>query len=185
MADWKKELKDAYDKSAAEKVNESNQSFRKEMAQANANALSKGMGRSSYAAQTVANLGTDMEEAGNRIRTDFDLEYLKALQQREMEEAQLELERQKLAEQKRQFDLQMSASAAGGGGGGYGGYSGSSSTQKTTNDTPQNNTNWWNVINSYEQKKTQSYVNTPGKATYSPTGLANVGLGKYATRTTR
>lgn len=137
MADWKKELKGAYDKSAAEKVNESNQSFRKEMAQAMASGIAKGMGRSSYAAQTVANLETDMEEAGNRIRTDFSLEYLKALREREMQEQQLELERQKLAEQKRQFDLQMSANAAGGGygGGGYGGNRGGGVPNNNTGNT--------------------------------------------------
>lgn len=133
MADWKTELKDAYDKSADEKVKESDAVYQKKMAQVLGDALSRGLGRSSYATATQANLMDDMSEAGNQIRTDFRLEYLKALQQREQEETQMELEKERLAEQKRQFDLKLAlekeaAAAASYGSGGYGRSSGSPST---------------------------------------------------------
>lgn len=139
MADWKTELKDAYDKSADEKVKESDAAYQKKIAQVLGDALSRGLGRSSYATATQANLMDDMSEAGNQIRTDFRLEYLKALQQREQEETQMELEKERLAEQKRQFDLKLAlekeaaaAASYGSGGGGYGRSSGSSSTAGTT-----------------------------------------------------
>lgn len=129
MADWREELKNAYDKSADEKVKQSDAVYQKKMAQVLGDALSRGLGRSSYAAATQANLLNDMNEAGNQIRTDFRLEYLKALQQRELEDAQL-------AENRRQFDLKLAASAGDGGGyGGYGGYSGSSYNPGNNNDT--------------------------------------------------
>lgn len=132
MADWKEELKNAYDKSADEKVKQSDAVYQKKMAQVLGDSLSRGLGRSSYAAATQANLLNDMNEAGNQIRTDFRLEYLKALQQRELEEAQL-------AENRRQFDLKMAlgsgGSNGGGGYGGYGGYSGGPSTPSTAPGT--------------------------------------------------
>ena len=74
MADWREELKNAYDKSADEKVKQSDAVYQKKMAQVLGDALSRGLGRSSYAAATQANLLNDMNEAGNQIRTDFRLE---------------------------------------------------------------------------------------------------------------
>lgn len=112
MADWKTDLKKAYRSSAKWAVKDSNKTFDKTISDTGRDALTRGLGRSSYTTQTLANLETDKNEAGNRIRSEFELEFQKALQQREMEEA-------RLAEEKRQFDLQMAASAGGGGGGGY------------------------------------------------------------------
>ena len=123
MADWRKDLEKAYQKGANWAVKDSNKTFDKTISDTGRDALSRGLGRSSYTTQTLANLQTDKNEAGNRIRSEFELEYLKELQQRELEE-------EKLAEQKRQFDLQMAASAGGGGGG---------SSRNPGNNNPGNN----------------------------------------------
>lgn len=140
MADWREELKNAYDKSADEKVKQSDAVYQKKMAQVLGDALSRGLGRSSYAAATQANLLNDMNEAGNQIRTDFRLEYLKALQQRELEDAQL-------AENRRQFDLKLAADAApaydSGSSGSYYPRT-STTTQPGDRSNPKNYNDWLN-----------------------------------------
>lgn len=130
MADWKTDLQKAYRSSAKWAVKDSNKTFDKTISDTGRDALTRGLGRSSYTTQTLANLQTDKNEAGNRIRSEFELEYLKELQQRELEE-------EKLAEQKRQFDLQMGLTG-GGGGGGYGGRGGSNGG----NGNPGNNSDY-------------------------------------------
>lgn len=136
MADWKTDLQKAYRSSAKWAVKDSNKTFDKTISDTGRDALTRGLGRSSYTTQTLANLQTDKNEAGNRIRSEFELEYLKELQQRELEEA-------KLAEQKRQFDLQMAASA-GGGGGGRGGRGGNNPSPDANpgDETPQDYDSW-------------------------------------------
>lgn len=138
MADWRKDLEKAYQKGAKWAVKDSNKTFDKTISDTGRDALTRGLGRSSYTTQTLANLQTDKNEAGNRIRSEFELEYLKELQQRELEEA-------KLAEQKRQFDLQMAMSGAGGGGGGGRGGRGGNNPSPDANPgdgTPQDYDSW-------------------------------------------
>lgn len=147
MADWKKELQDAYRSSAKWAVKDSNKTFDKTISDTGRDALTRGLGRSSYTTQTLANLQTDKNEAGNRIKSEFELEFLKAKQQRELEEEQRELERQKLEEEKRQFDLQMemnAAASAGGGGGGRGGRGGNNPSPDANpgDETPQDYDSW-------------------------------------------
>ena len=139
MADWRKDLEKAYQKGANWAVKDSNKTFDKTISDTGRDALTRGLGRSSYTTQTLANLQTDKNEAGNRIKSEFELEFLKAKQQRELEEEQRELERQKLEEEKRQFDLQMAANAAAtGGGGGYSGNRNPGTQTPQTTQTPQN-----------------------------------------------
>lgn len=152
MADWREELKNAYDKSADEKVKQSNAVYQKKMAQVLGDTLSRGLGRSSYATATQANLMKDMIDAGNQIETDFRLEYLKALQDREARDAEL-------AERMRQFDLSLAANA-GGGGGGYGGSS--SYYPSTQNPKPESkpSTSWLDSLNNWQ--------GLPQQATHAP-----------------
>ena len=170
MADWREELKNAYDKSADEKVKQSDAVYQKKMAQVLGDALSRGLGRSSYAAATQANLLNDMNEAGNQIRTHFRLEYLKALQQRELEDAQL-------AENRRQFDLKLAASA--GDGGGYGGSS--SYYPSTQNPKPESkpSTSWLDSLNNWQ--------GLPQQATHAPvyTGTDKIVRGTGADKVTK
>lgn len=181
MADWREELKNAYDKSADEKVKQSDAVYQKKMAQVLGDSLSRGLGRSSYAAATQANLLNDMNEAGNQIRTDFRLEYLKALQDREMRDAEL-------AEKRRQFDLSNAAPSYD--------FSNSSSyypsSRTPTTQKPETTTNpasWLDSLNNWlfpqSQQQQQTVKNTPGKATYNPTNLANANPKNRAINMTR
>ena len=183
MADWRKDLEKAYQKGAKWAVKDSNKTYDKTISDTGRDALTRGLGRSSYTTQTLANLQTDKNEAGNRIRSEFELEYLKELQQRELEE-------EKLAEQKRQFDLQMAMS--GGGGGGGGGYYPRPDSNNDDGTGNNNNPNWWDALNNWRYRSAatanalQNYVGSGGgRASYSPTALASRGLGNYATSLTR
>lgn len=184
---WKKELQDAYRQSAKWAVKDSNKTFDKTISDTSMDALSRGMGRSSYTTQTLANLRTDKGEAGNRINSDFEFEYQKALRQRENEEEQrklererleqeakqeaerLKLEQQKLDEQRRQFDAQMAASAAAsaGGGGGYsGGGRGGSTGSNTGGNTAGNGignaiSGFWSWLTGGQQNTNQQNTNQP------------------------
>ena len=185
MADWKTDLKKAYDESANEKVKESDAAYKKKSAQVLGDALSRGLGRSSYLTATQANLMDDMNEAGNQIRTDFRLEYLKMLQQREMEEAQL-------AEQRREFDLRYGGLGDGGYGGGYGGRGGNGGTTLDTQGNPvTDNTSWmnalydWRAQSAADANRAALYSTGGEKSTFRPTDLASRGIGQRRTALTR
>ena len=131
MADWKTDLKKAYRSSAKWAVRDSNKTYDKTISDTGRDALSRGLGRSSFTTQTLANLETDKNEAGNRIKSEFEKAFLDAANQRELEEKKLALEQQKL-------DFQMAMS--GGGGGGYGGSNGSRNNNNNNNNN--NNSNY-------------------------------------------
>ena len=120
--------------------------YNKLTSQTNNSLLSRGMQRSSYGAQTAANIGKQMVDALGQNASDLIADYenrLYQVEQDEREQANWEKQYQEsirqyneeLAERKRQFDLQyalQSAAASGGGGGG----GGSASTGNPVNNTP-------------------------------------------------
>lgn len=106
--------------------------YNKLTSQTNNSLLSRGMQRSSYGAQTAANIGKQMVDALGQNASDLIADYenrLYQVEQDEREQANWEKQYQEsirqhneeMAERKRQFDLQyalQSAAASGGGGGG-------------------------------------------------------------------
>lgn len=120
--------------------------YNKLTSQTNNSLLSRGMQRSSYGAQTAANIGKQMVDALGQNASDLIADYENRLYQVEQDEREQEnWEKQyqesirqyneEMAERKRQFDLQyalQSAAASGGGGGG----GGSASTGNPVNNTP-------------------------------------------------
>ena len=122
--------------------------YNKLASQTNNSLLSKGMQRSSFGAQTVANIGKQMVDARGQNASDLIADYENRLYQVEQDEREqanwekqyLESVRQyneEMAERKRQFDLQyalQSAAASGGSGGGGSSYTGNPGTNNPFED---------------------------------------------------
>ena len=80
---WKKDLRAAYDTMAKSQIKQSNESYTQALANEDVQALSRGMGRSSYTLANRANLQNKKVEAQNEIRAAIDAQYAQAVQQRE------------------------------------------------------------------------------------------------------
>lgn len=102
------------EQSYGNQVDESNKSFANAYSEADRQLLSRGMQRSSYGAQTLANVDKSKIEAQNKILGERNAAYASGLRQIEQEEEaqrqwqlQYELQQQQLEEQRRQFDASM------------------------------------------------------------------------------
>lgn len=110
-------LKFGYD----QKIDSSNQDFARAYSQAHNQMLSRGMQRSSYGAQTLANLGTRQVEAANAIRSEQIADYANRLYQLERDEVADQQWEQQFNESVRQFNLLHPQGGSGGGGSSSGG----------------------------------------------------------------
>ena len=80
---WKKDLRAAYDTMAKSQIKQSNKAFTQALANEDTQALSRGMGRSSYTLANRANIQKEKVQAQNDIRAAIDAQYAQAVQQRE------------------------------------------------------------------------------------------------------
>ena len=125
----KSKLYRAYMNEADKQIKASNESYDQTISSANRNALNRGMGRSSYALQTAANLEEDKLNAANDIKTGMQDAFIKAWLAYKQQQEQLQLQRDQFEWQKQQ----AAAAAAGGGGGSSSSYSKNPGTSSDTN----------------------------------------------------
>lgn len=106
---------DAINVSYDRQRDESARTYARNYAQADTNALSRGMGRSSYAMQTLANINKEKADAASSIwdrQSEDIMKYASSLQQFMKE---YELKQRELDLQQQQLNLQKSAAGGGGG----------------------------------------------------------------------
>ena len=111
----KSKLYKAYMNEANKQIKQSDKAYDQTISQANANALSRGMGRSSYALQTSANLENQKLEAGNQIKSDAKDAFIKAWLAYEQQQQALQLQRDQFEWQKQQAEAAAAAASSGGG----------------------------------------------------------------------
>ena len=80
-------LWDSLSTSYGRKLDASNEAYDREISAADNRMLNRGMGRSSYAAQTLANMGTQKAKAADDIRSEMIADYQNRLSSLEGEEA--------------------------------------------------------------------------------------------------
>jgi len=113
MSDYSK-LKKAYMNAADKQIKESNRNYDDTISQANTNALVRGMGRSSYALQTSANLENQKLETASQIKSDANDAFIQAWLAYKQQQEQIQLQREQFEWEKQQ--AAASASAYGGSG---------------------------------------------------------------------
>ena len=150
--DARTRLWQSYNTTYNAKIRDSDKAYDRNISEADNAALARGMGRSSYALQTRANIGQEKINAQNNINSEKIAAYQQALnnlEDKEREQANWEAQfnltkdqfayqqgRDKIADEQwqkqfdegiRQFNAQLNAAGGSGGGGGYrgggGGYS--------------------------------------------------------------
>ena len=152
---WKKDLRKAYDVEQKNQIKASNKSFDQAKVNADTQATSRGMGRSSYLTQTMANLDKSKSEAQNTIRDNISAAYLQAVQQQQNVIDQLTFQQEQAAQaqanweaqfnfEKEKWNAQQAAAAAAASGGGGGG--GSSYSGNTGSTGSSGSSNWASLL---------------------------------------
>ena len=112
---WKEDLRAAYDTSARRQIEESDKAYNQAKANADRQALSRGMQRSSYNNATLANLDSDKVRAQNVIRENTDAAYNQAVLNQQNVKDQLDWQKEQAAQSQSnwqaQFDYQQQQDA--------------------------------------------------------------------------
>ena len=107
---WKDDLRSAYDTSAQRQIEASDESFQQAIANADHNALSRGMQRSSYNNATLAKLEADKVRAQNNIRENTEAAFNQAVVNRENQIWQQNFQESQAAQQQQNWQLRMKQS---------------------------------------------------------------------------
>ena len=106
---WKEQLRSAYDTSARRQIEASDRSYDQAISNADRQALSRGMQRSSYNNATLAKLDSDKTKAQNDIRENTEAAYNQAVLQQQNVQDQLDFQREQAAQSQSNWQAQFDA----------------------------------------------------------------------------
>lgn len=177
----------------------SDRSFAQAYSQADRQMLGRGMQRSSYGAQTLANINQQKIDAQNNIYSQQIADYERQLYQMERDQIADEQWQKEFKEGKRQFNIIhgiSSGSGSGGSSGGSGGSSGGSSRKTTKTTTTSSDTTadpgkvtlddlWTETAPGKDTLKTADTTTGSGSNWLKTTGSAiNAGLNSVNSKST-
>ena len=109
---WKQQIYDYYRNSANQSVKESDKQYGQAIANSENAALARGMGRSSYALATSANLENQKTQAANQIRTNAENEANMAILNQQNVVDQLAFQQAQAAQEQANWQAQFDANQA-------------------------------------------------------------------------
>lgn len=109
---WKEDLRNAYDTAAQRQIEASDRSYDQAKGNADRQATSRGMGRSSYNNATLAGLDSDKAKAQNAIRENSNAAYQQAVLNQQNTQAQLDFQQQQAAQEQSNWQAQYNAAQA-------------------------------------------------------------------------